>query len=833
MNSSTSDASRAELKRQIEALQAQLAEQPPTPPAKRRKTDEATVLAPATPSPRKKINERRERAQSPTDFTRRAQQTRPIPPLKGSSKSKSSLKQGSAHAIVPDAPAPSSLVAQLKSLSTNKKSDHEPVVRSEGFAQKPAAPQPPPAAEAVNAPVRDDRLAIVEELEVGPVEHTPIAGDSHFEKIEPNSGIRLKSRVLPHEALQDHLSGRYFLPPSLLYSVVRLQPNKQAYEVPVEGDWVTIAVVAERGEVRFTTGPGNSAHGKRGDGDDLTGDKDTKKAGQGSGSNARKKGDDGDDEENPRKGGKKYVHLKLIDLGLRSRSTSSAAPRSSLRGDAQLSLLLFESDYFDRLINNEDGKRKEQKIYRGGSGGAFEECFTKLREGAVVALLNPKVLKPFQNTKSPASSSILALTPPSASAIDIIGYASDLGMCTVVKRDGKPCRAWVDRRANSASGTGKGGGEDVCEYHIQHAVQRARAGRAEFSIGTSGMSTTAAKRKTAYDPARQWGLKPEGPGGGARGPDGESTYVVGGLIASSGRGRAQAPGVAGETIGREGQARARRRVAEHEDAALAALLGKGTGGGAESNGGASRGVIDVVRRAREAAARGTGAAAGKKGGDKRGGARVPDGKAKTKTKGSEKAVNADPDAGEDGVDESGSGSGSGSGAPRSEQEHAPPRRKTYSAEMVKRLGFDPVLMAYGSRPGGAGSGGKQGANAKNENTMLGKASGQKREIQLGPPPGSKVRSGVFVPPAASSLSLSNSAGGSKDNPTASKQQEDENSCMGEVIKPSGAGKDSLKSQMAVPEPKGGAKEESDSDLEIEPPMPTKAHADDSDELEYI
>ncbi|THH01685.1 hypothetical protein EW145_g6867, partial [Phellinidium pouzarii] len=508
----------ATLNEHIEALQAQLAGQPPTPPAKRRKADEATVLAPATPSPRKKIkiNECRERAQSPTEFTRRALQTRPtptpIPPLKGTSKSKSTLKASSSRAYEPDAPAPSSLVSQLKSLT---ETDVEKV------------------------PVRDDRLAIVEDIEIGPAEHSSIADDPHFEKIEPNSGIRLKSRVLPHDALQDHLSGRYFLPPSLLYSVVRLQPNKQAYEVPVEGDWVTIAVVAERGDVRFTSGPGNAAHGKRADEDEPKESKEKKTNGK----EFNKRGNDDDDEENPRKGGKKYVHLKLIDLGIRSRSTSSAAPRASLRGDAQLSLLLFESDYFDKLIHDEGGKKKEQKIWRGGSGGAFEECFTKLREGAVIALLNPKVLKPFQNTKNPSASSILALTPPSSSAIAIIGHASDLGMCTVRRRDGKPCRAWVDRRITSNAGPGKSGAEDVCEYHIQSAVQRARAGRAEFSIGTSGMSTSAAKRKAAYDPARQWGLKPED--GGLRGPGGEATYVVGGHVASSGSG--QVAGIAGET----------------------------------------------------------------------------------------------------------------------------------------------------------------------------------------------------------------------------------------------------------------------------------------------
>ncbi|KAH8112086.1 hypothetical protein DFH11DRAFT_1609582 [Phellopilus nigrolimitatus] len=750
MSSSTSSASKEELKRQIAALQAQLSGQPESPPAKKRRTNEATILAPATPSPRKNVDARRDRAQSPTNFTRRAQQlAKPIPPLKSGSKSKANPQR------VPAAhePAPSTLVSQLKSLNPCKKEDREPIARTEGFAEKPV-PLPPITGAAANVPVRDDRLAIVEELEMGPAEHKPIPDDPHFEKVEPNSGIRLKSRVLPHSALQDHLFGRYFLPPSLLYSVVRLQPNKQAYEVPVEGDWVTIAVVAERGDVKFTSGPGNSAHGKRSEEDGLD-------DGNGKDKKKRKKEEDDEDEENPRKGGKKYVHIKLIDLGHRSRSSTSAAPRASLRGDAQLSLLLFESDYFDKLVSKDGGKEKMQKIWRGGSGGAFEECFSKLREGAVVALLNPKVLKPFQNTKNPASSSILALTPPSSSAINIIGYASDLGMCGVRRRDGKPCGAWVDRRSNPTSASGKGA-DDVCEYHLQAAVQRARAGRAEFSIGTSGMTTTANKRRAAYDPARQWGLKPET---GLRGHDGEATYVIGGHVASSSR--AQAPGVAGETMGREGQARARRRVAEREgDRELAELLGKG---GSGTSGGGSREALAVVKKAREAVLKGKG-----------------QGKGKEKGKGKSLPADMEDEENED--------------VSRSEQSE--PKKKSFSAEMVKRLGFDPTIKAY-AHPASFGKGG-----AKNKDTVM--LGNQKREIRLGAPPGKKVRSGVIAP-----------------TPSIINQSDDGHSESGEAAKASqfdGADSGRTKgaegtSQISAPSADIAVANDLDSDLEIEPPIP--------------
>lgn len=107
-----------------------------------------------------------------------------------------------------------------------------------------------------------------------------------------------------------------------------------------------------------------------------------------SGSKVKKK------EDAPTKSGKKYVNLKLVDFGARSRGASSAmGAKAVIRGDAFLTLLLFESDGFDLLTEEEGSKPK--KVYKGGSRGAFE-AMSKLKEGDVIALLNPKILKPFQ-----------------------------------------------------------------------------------------------------------------------------------------------------------------------------------------------------------------------------------------------------------------------------------------------------------------------------------------------------------------------------------------------------------------------------------------------------
>ena len=203
------------------------------------------------------------------------------------------------------------------------------------------------------------------------------------------------SRTLSHEDIQNHLTGRYFLPPSLLYSVARLTPDKQAYDVPVEGDWVTIAVVAERGEIKLTNPGPNGTKDDEEEEEGVDGGKKLKN-GKPPPGKLHDSRPETEKEDYSRKRSKKFIHIKLVDLGHGSRSSSnnSSTSRGALRGDAQLNLLLFESDSFD--VITDDVTRKLRKAWKGGSGGAFEECLTKLREGTVIALLNPKVLRPFQ-----------------------------------------------------------------------------------------------------------------------------------------------------------------------------------------------------------------------------------------------------------------------------------------------------------------------------------------------------------------------------------------------------------------------------------------------------
>jgi hypothetical protein len=85
-------------------------------------------------------------------------------------------------------PAPSSLVSKLASLSKQQDEPKaEAVARSSGFGDAPQVSAAPSA----YGQQRDESLALIEELPVGPIDHSPPVDDPNFDQIEPNSGIRL------------------------------------------------------------------------------------------------------------------------------------------------------------------------------------------------------------------------------------------------------------------------------------------------------------------------------------------------------------------------------------------------------------------------------------------------------------------------------------------------------------------------------------------------------------------------------------------------------------------------------------------------------------------
>lgn len=169
--------------------------------------------------------------------------------------------------------------------------------------------------------------------------------------------------------------------PSMLYSIVRPTPNRQGYDVPVDGDWVTIAVIAERGDISVSRGARS--------GPDDQDDEETN--GVVTHSSERPKGEKRKPPtKKPGAGRKKYLTLKLVDFG--RRSTDPQTGKISIGGDALLNLILFEADNYS--AENTPGGATG-RVYKGGSCGAFENS-AMLRAGAVIAVMSAKLLKPFQ-----------------------------------------------------------------------------------------------------------------------------------------------------------------------------------------------------------------------------------------------------------------------------------------------------------------------------------------------------------------------------------------------------------------------------------------------------
>lgn len=105
----------------------------------------------------------------------------------------------------------------------------------------------------------------------------------------------------------------------------------------------------------------------------------------------------------------------------------------------------------------------ELELFLFGSG--FDK-FWKVSVGTVVAVLNPGIMKP-RNADTGRFS--LTLNDGTDTLLEI-GHARDLAFCKAIKRDGKQCSAWVDKRHTH-----------YCAFHVEAGVKKARVGRAEVN----------------------------------------------------------------------------------------------------------------------------------------------------------------------------------------------------------------------------------------------------------------------------------------------------------------------------------------------------------------
>ncbi|KAM3071247.1 hypothetical protein ACMFMG_008838 [Clarireedia jacksonii] len=108
--------------------------------------------------------------------------------------------------------------------------------------------------------------------------------------------------------------------------------------------------------------------------------------------------------------------------------------------------------------------------------GAFEK-FWKLTPGTVIALLNPGFMAPPRG-KTDTGKFSLTLNSSEDTLLEI-GNARDLGYCKSVKKDGKTCDSWVDKRHT-----------EFCDYHVNLSLTKTHASRMEVNTMNFGPKRT-------------------------------------------------------------------------------------------------------------------------------------------------------------------------------------------------------------------------------------------------------------------------------------------------------------------------------------------------------
>lgn len=111
---------------------------------------------------------------------------------------------------------------------------------------------------------------------------------------------------------------------------------------------------------------------------------------------------------------------------------------------------------------------------------AFDK-FWKLTPGTVVAILNPIFMPPPKN-KTDTGKFSLTLNS-NADTILEVGNARDLGFCKTIKKDGKVCDSWVDKRHS-----------EFCDFHVNATLEKTQKGRMEINTMNFGKGLNGAKK---------------------------------------------------------------------------------------------------------------------------------------------------------------------------------------------------------------------------------------------------------------------------------------------------------------------------------------------------
>jgi minichromosome maintenance protein 10 len=97
--------------------------------------------------------------------------------------------------------------------------------------------------------------------------------------------------------------------------------------------------------------------------------------------------------------------------------------------------------------------------------------FWKLTLGTVIAILNPNIMPP---TKADTGRFSVTLNSSEDTVLEL-GAARDLGFCKSVKKDGKTCDSWIDKRHT-----------EYCDFHVNETLRKTIAGRMEVNTMNFG-----------------------------------------------------------------------------------------------------------------------------------------------------------------------------------------------------------------------------------------------------------------------------------------------------------------------------------------------------------
>ncbi|CZR60996.1 related to replication protein CDC23 [Phialocephala subalpina] len=116
---------------------------------------------------------------------------------------------------------------------------------------------------------------------------------------------------------------------------------------------------------------------------------------------------------------------------------------------------------------------------------AFDR-FWKLTPGTIIAILNPLFMPPPRGKEATGKFS-LTLNSGEDTVLEI-GTARDLGFCKSVKKDGKTCDSWVDKRHT-----------EFCDFHVNLTLQKTHSKRMEVNTMTFGKGQYSGQRHNSRD----------------------------------------------------------------------------------------------------------------------------------------------------------------------------------------------------------------------------------------------------------------------------------------------------------------------------------------------